>query len=339
MVDQFLDHLRTRTHDIVGPHGAPAGEAGFGLVPRYGLKFDGEDDFVEVRLDALDAGDLPGFTFEAWIAPRTGGTVASALVQGAEGEIEVAFMLAVHSDGRLRYHRHGAAQPDLFSSAKVSSGRFHHVAVSCSPIETVLFLDGQQVAHQASGFTFPQAEISLLLGALAERGRPALCYDGLIHEVRAWGSAHTAQEIRHLLRQPAGATLQPLGHWRFDRGEGAAVGDLTEQRRDALLGQGRESTRLGPPGPDDQRWALLRRRPTVYQRRTLLVRQTARLSGCQLTVQRQRTALLTSPTWMPGNARSALSRIRSCARSPSAVPTPPPERGSFRRSSCWSWPV
>src|SRR5690348_6664269 len=75
--DVLNDRLRRETADLVGAGGGPAGNAGFEVLPGYGLAFDGKDDLVAIGgPDGSTAFSPQGaWTIESWITPRKGGGI------------------------------------------------------------------------------------------------------------------------------------------------------------------------------------------------------------------------------------------------------------------------
>src|SRR5690606_38246928 len=82
-MDLLAHRLRTETRDTIGPAGAPADDAGFGIEAEGLLSFDGRGRFIALDAARGDAGegdaaaaydaDVPtGFTFEARFYPRSG---------------------------------------------------------------------------------------------------------------------------------------------------------------------------------------------------------------------------------------------------------------------------
>lgn len=191
-----LDAARTN-------HGTLNGGAGFTAgVLGSSFSFDGADDSVSVPDDS--AHRLQTFSLEAWI--RTTGITPAALAgfivaksgnNGGDG-----FELAVGTpsqSGRLRFTMNGGQNgADLFSSASVTNGAFHHVVATYDGAVMRLYVDGQFDAQQAVALTvaYP-AGIPLFIGR-REHGTIPGFFSGQIDELTVHRLAVTPTQVTNL---------------------------------------------------------------------------------------------------------------------------------------------
>jgi hypothetical protein len=225
--DLLLDLIETGTRDLVGAHGGPAGAAGFGLVPRYGLLFDGSDDFVAIG-GAGVAGWAPeeGVTIEVRMRPAPGGALVARAVRRPGGGFQEDLLLAVtRGERHLRLHRAATPHPDLVTETALSESGFTLVTAVCAREGSRLYVDGERVAADGVGCpSAPGAEAMLRLGGAWGAEGIADPFGGLIHELRLWRGPRSDEQVRAgVERTVAAGEPGLLGLWRFDGGHGRMV--------------------------------------------------------------------------------------------------------------------
>jgi N-acetylneuraminic acid mutarotase len=240
---QLLAHrLRVETRDVIGGSGAPAGDAGFEILPYYGLLFDGESSFATLGGPGVPLfSPAGGLTLEVWVLAKAEGTLVSRASRG-EGEAGFSedFSLEILADGRLRFHRAGVAAPDLESEAAIPFGQPCQIAVAATGSESRLYVNGRSVAQDHHGCPVRGGEeTTLILGASLVQGELTHLFQGFFYELRIWGAARGEDEIAATLRRnPQRADPALLGWWRFDQGRGGVVADRSLNGNPCLLGGG-----------------------------------------------------------------------------------------------------
>ncbi|HEY8019472.1 MAG TPA: DUF6519 domain-containing protein [Thermoanaerobaculia bacterium] len=247
--DILAHRIETATADLLGASGAPAGDAGFGVVAEgCWLELGLEQHFVlvggaeglrlpEVPPGAPDA--VPGFAFEIRVLPRTEGQVFGCWVRRAgDARFKAVYGLRIAA-GQLLFDRPGLSP--LAAPARADLlGRRHHVAVRWSGEETTIRLDGETVARDGNGVAVPPGPALFLLGS---REAPFLV--GLFGGLRLWGGGRSAEKLAAdpREREPTGAEPDLLGWWRLDEGAGDGadrIPDRGPHGNDALI-RGSES--------------------------------------------------------------------------------------------------
>ena len=155
----ILDHrVRTATADLLGPDGAPAGEAGFRLAPdRLCLELGVDQQYVHIGgrdgcVLAAVPDAPPGFTVEVRMLARTEGQIFGCWVQ-REGDTQPRSIYALHlKDRRLVFPRLGVADDLATAPRRDLMDRFLHIAVSWSPAGVSIYLDAEAVAGDRQGF-------------------------------------------------------------------------------------------------------------------------------------------------------------------------------------------
>jgi hypothetical protein len=225
--------------DLIGPAGGPHGNAGFALIPRMALAFDGRDDFVNVPHPPVPAAGS-AFTFEATVGPRSGGgggTLLSRVAESREGERD-ACQLGVDAQGRLSFLQSGEVAP-LAAPNPLPAGRFSRVAAVCDGTTTTLYVDGQTVASRPQGHPLAVFPSLFLIGAALLGRKPYQSFDGLIRDVRWWGTARTAAELAGAAdRLPPAGAEGLLAWWPCDETGGPVVRDHSGHGHDGQLGAG-----------------------------------------------------------------------------------------------------
>ena len=129
----------------------------------------------------------------------------------------------------------------------VQDGNWHHIVVVYDATAKVLvgYYDG--VAQDSSGVPagWPVSANNASLINMLSIGRNAenrgSAFGGELAEVSLWNRALTAEEVAAVHRAPLiGPTRQAglLGYWKFDEGEGTAVGDATGRGGEGVVKDG-----------------------------------------------------------------------------------------------------
>lgn len=231
--------LRTRTRDLIGESGAPSSRPGFEIRPQYSLSFDGVDDYLQIGGPGVTTyGGAGGLTLEASVQPRGAGTLLIAVARNRELDTEwqVQFLIDVQEEtGKVRLHRNDVRRPDLLSDGPIPKDRMTDLVVAVGDEGCALFFDGVVVASDDQGAGLPAGETVFLVGggATPKRAHPFLSC--LLSELSVSRGIYQGQEAG-LGRQP----LELLGQWRFERGSGDRVRDLSPHGNQALLGVGED---------------------------------------------------------------------------------------------------
>lgn len=206
-----------------------------------GLRFNGVSSFVRVPHEpALNAYPM---TITAWVrtsreADTYDGIASKYSPPGADG-----YSLFLRQ-GRLRawyYHNPTkfindtgpGADGDGLNGGFIADGFWHHVAFVVSPVEGVLYVDGQRrqsLPWQGVGNPGPPTTngLPLLLGRLDSQisALPSLnsSWLGDMDEVTLWSRALGEEELNHLKHRRLGGREDGLlAYWRCNDGAGLAV--------------------------------------------------------------------------------------------------------------------
>jgi poly(3-hydroxybutyrate) depolymerase len=193
----------TVAHDSSGRgnHGEIAGGARWARGRIGGaLDFDGTDDFVSIPNE--DSFDIPGvITVAAWVKIDSFTRNWQAIVTKGDR----AWRLHRANDGSSLgwacsdLSRNDAG--DLYGSAAVDDGRWHHVAGVHDGTRTRLFVDGREDASAGSSPNISANDYRVLIGENAQQtGRH---FHGLIDDVRIYDRALSVDELQALAGRPA----------------------------------------------------------------------------------------------------------------------------------------
>jgi hypothetical protein len=239
------------------------------------LRFDGSS-FVSLPKDLIRSLSQ-NETIEVWFRTNGGGTILGYQSTDPATNADAGYWLPalwVGQDGRLygELQRRGDDAMMGPSDLAVNDGRWHHVGlvVDRASQSQTLYLDGRGIASLAGpiwsdGFLADFNQIGT--GYTLSRFYPAgpngwYGFDGRIGEVRIWGVARSADEVR---RDQAGETagMQPglAAEYRFDEGQGLTAHDSSPNHRDGTLAgtdghlptwtEGGQAIDLGGDGPTE----------------------------------------------------------------------------------------
>ena len=187
-----------------GPDQAPTRTSGARGAEGHALSFDGIDDHVSVRdeavLEGLQVHDA--VTVEAWVYPTgPGGEPNGGVIVSKEGE----YLLGRATDGRV-YFALANTQPGWTTThfeATLPENRWHHVALTYEANRELvsLYLDGALVETLvANGDVMDhhpnEAEVRIGGRQLDDERQGNQAFQGVIDEVRLWRVARSAPEIR-----------------------------------------------------------------------------------------------------------------------------------------------
>ncbi|MEO1366580.1 MAG: DUF6519 domain-containing protein [Acidobacteriota bacterium] len=236
----FTRRRRRGFADLIGPAGAPADQAGFGLVAESQLRFDGESSVAVIGGDGVDVwGSEAGACVELIFTPSPGrgGVLLGRFSRRADDGFGHDLSLVLEADGRLVAHAEGAS---LEAPMPARWGRRNHVALSWRPGHARWWVNGHSAAGPAE-LPLHRAPTVAVLGAALRSGEVTQAYAGGLHDVRFWSEERTDAQVHAgadaEALDPSSATL--AGWWHFDRpSSGLEVPDRARHGVPAVLGGG-----------------------------------------------------------------------------------------------------
>lgn len=184
---------------------------------------------------------LTNLTLEAWIQTSTVpgansfGSIAgrSYLGGGATG-----FGLFIHNNGNLSFQTRKIHDSSVTASYAYPFGSaWHHVAGVRDGDDTILYLDGVEVARNTEAISGSLSNSSDRFG-LGQRhaGGWGFAFNGRIAEVRVWDHARSEQEIAdNRMRRQKGNEAGLIGYWPLNEGEDSTVFDLSSEENNGTL--------------------------------------------------------------------------------------------------------
>jgi hypothetical protein len=204
------------------------------LGPARSLKFDGDDDYIQLN-SPLDIG-MGSHTFETWVkipTVGTGGLTAGERVGVLIGSYNSANSInyEVSADGKLRVYWNAAEVDFTSTNAKdLRDNNWHHVAfVRDTTIHKFqLYVDGNLNAETTTSGTNVAVTVAHRIGGDRRNSDGGPSFHGELDEVRVWGAARTAEEIRdYMCEMPSGTENDLMLYYRLNEETGTAVTDLT----------------------------------------------------------------------------------------------------------------
>ncbi|MFC7713069.1 LamG-like jellyroll fold domain-containing protein [Micromonospora lupini] len=193
------------------------------FADSYGAVFNGTNAYVELNTMA-DLGGGPYDTtksVEMWFKTPAGSAKSGVLLGYTNGQMDLppsttgattwTPALYVGGDGYLRGEFWAPSSPVVQSPSKVNDGKWHHIAVTQTPSQQLLYLDGDMVGGHAG--TVQEFAGSAYLGTGITKGWPGSTQDvsyftGNIAEVAFYKTPLSAAEVdRHW--KASKSTTQP----------------------------------------------------------------------------------------------------------------------------------
>ncbi|WP_300665347.1 LamG-like jellyroll fold domain-containing protein [Fluviicola sp.] len=204
------------------------------LGPARSMKFDGDDDYIQLN-SPLNIG-MGSHTFETWVkipVVGTGGLTAGERVGVLIGSYNSANSInyEVSADGKMRVYWN-AAEVDFTStnSKDLRDNNWHHVAfVRDTTIHKFqLYIDGILNTETTSSGTNVNVTVAHRIGGDRRNSDGGPSFHGEMDEIRVWGIARTAEEIRDYMCEMLSGTENDLMlYYRLNEETGTAVTDLT----------------------------------------------------------------------------------------------------------------
>lgn len=178
------------------------------------INFDGSNDCVSVS-NASSLNMTSAITIEAWVYP-TSLTGAPTIIQKQDG-FTGQYFLRFNSglNGGLWI---SGAWREITSASSAVANQWQHVAFTYDGTNMRLFYNGANVATTARTGSITTTTGTLGLGAWTSCSENA--FTGRIDHARIYNYARSAAQIAWDYNRGA-----PVGHWKFDEGQGTTVND------------------------------------------------------------------------------------------------------------------
>ncbi len=190
--------------------------------PGYALSFNGTNSHVWIERPVSN-----DFTIEFWFNSTQVAGTNTQWWQGmglVDGEVNGAYPdFGVSLGAGTVVFGTGGAGDVSIRSGIVADGKWHHVAASRVRTNGLmrLYVDGA-LAASGTGSTVPlTAPAQMRFGSLASGGN---YYQGLLDEVRIWGTARSQAEIQAGMKEaPSAGDVNLAGYWPFREGASSAM--------------------------------------------------------------------------------------------------------------------
>ncbi|MCF6147994.1 MAG: LamG domain-containing protein [Candidatus Kuenenia sp.] len=209
----------------------------------WGLEFDGEDDYVDIRrINLTDA-----FTIAAWIK------ISSMGKNMIVAKSYQTYQFFVSPTGGLLFQRNSSTQINY--NAGLIAGRWYHVAVTFNTVDGMsLYLNGNLVDTDPDTSTTNENNVTTKIGATDWTAKHL--FNGVIDEVFIYNTALSAQNVQDLYSNTASNVLC---YYAFEEGYGVVAGDSSGSGNDGAIygeavwttGENGNGGGLGFDGTDD----------------------------------------------------------------------------------------
>jgi hypothetical protein len=211
---------------------------------RFGraLAFDGDD---VVRIADAASLDVTQLTMEAWVRPRSNQRWGTVMMRRSE-DWDVAYGLYASSPDGQNEPSAFSGEFGIWGDEAVPLNRWTHLAATFDGATWRLYVDGVLVCTEEAGRPLPANANPLTIGfndIWSDEG-----FDGLIDEVRLYGTALTQAQIASdrdaRIGSASADALKPVLAMGFEAGAGSTVSDgsATTARSAAPAGRRRAST-------------------------------------------------------------------------------------------------
>ena len=204
-------------------------------VPGFGLRFDGDDDYVNVSTTTSDElNPVEDLTLECWVFLNEvpSGSHEPHLISRFN-----CYALTVAPNGHARAYMHND-EGDWFlqdGTTTITTNKWYHLAATYDGSQMSVFVNGKLEGSTAVWDTMARTTANFRIGA-----RNAYVTNtntnGMIDEARVWDIPRTEAEIQASMnRTIPGSTPGLVGYWRFDEGSGSLTDGGTSHDNDGTL--------------------------------------------------------------------------------------------------------
>ncbi|TVZ57638.1 HYR domain-containing protein [Flavobacteriaceae bacterium MAR_2010_105] len=250
------------TWSINNPCGISSDTMNVTFIGCSALDFDGVDDNITFRNNYNFTSD---FTIEVWIKEDLqNGTIQTIFSKRDANNLINGYDLRVVNNYVSFNWNNGQS---LVSPYQITTGKWHHVAVTYGANTYKLYIDGVQL-NSASG-SLPIANTTdCIVGAMDQRSvppfKPFNYFTGGMDELRIWNTALTSAQLRQMMNQEIEAdsgnikgaivplTIQGLnwndlrGYYQMNQGTDLSAGNLVSNGSATINGKLRYMTTLQP---------------------------------------------------------------------------------------------
>lgn len=202
------------------------------LKPTTGIKFDGNNDYIDLGTDpALDiTGDI---TVEAWVNISSYSNDTTLLVgKGDASFTKRTFGLCLLPNGKVLWQMYGATQLNLVGTT-LALNQWYHVAAVRTGNAHKIYVNGSQVA---SGTYSDTPGITTASAKIGYAGFPNTYFDGQMDDVRIWNVAKNSTQIdTSKIHCFTGAETGLVAYYKMEEGTGSTTADLTSNSLDGTL--------------------------------------------------------------------------------------------------------
>lgn len=195
----------------------------FSQIGLYALKFDGTNEYVKTSYSSSVK------TIEFWF--KTGSFNTLQGLCGQQDDVvqgQGNWQMHWNDDApynKLRIYAYNPGEFEFVTNSTFETGKWYHVAVTCSGTEMQYYVNG--VLDNTLGSTFICDNDFLVFGG--SFGNSTLYpFDGTMDEVRVWEDVRTAAEIKaNMYRELAGNEDNLMAYYKMSDGSGSSVTDNT----------------------------------------------------------------------------------------------------------------
>jgi len=192
------------------------------------LKFDGVDDYINIGNNSSINITHP-ITIGAWVYP-TGFNSYNTVIGKRDGASAVNYSFRINSNTTLEYYFADGSWRNFTTSYTFSANNWYYIAVTVNNSgDIIMYINGNNVGSFSTAFTPLTASNPLGIGSY--HGDAAIeLFKGIIDEVKIYNYARSARQIAYDYNGG-----KPVGHWKFDRGEGGTAYDASGQGNNGII--------------------------------------------------------------------------------------------------------
>ncbi|AWI27107.1 choice-of-anchor D domain-containing protein [Flavobacterium pallidum] len=170
----------------------------FGYAPERtfvrSISFDGVDDY-------MDAGNVlnlnnTNFTVSAWIKRNTAN---KTILSKRNSAFTTGYDLSINSGGYAEMNWMNGSMQTITSSVVIPTGKWHNIGVTFDGTNARMYIDGVLDTTQPLLPVLTNTQSFVI--AAADGTATTSFFNGTIDEVRVWGTALTAAQLRYVMNQ------------------------------------------------------------------------------------------------------------------------------------------
>jgi len=200
-----------------------ASDTGVAIDSGQSAVFNGSNSAISVSATSTTPVDFSqrNYSLSFW-ANTTTTTQSAMLSKYGDSDSARSFITEVRSSGIVRHYERGTGTfEDTSTTTTINDGNWHHIVVTKSSSQTIIYIDGTPDVTNSNTFTSNNGGTEDFRIGRDNPASPAW-FNGKIDQVRIYSSALSSGDVTNLYNESSVPTANLVAHYKLD-------GDATDE--------------------------------------------------------------------------------------------------------------